>query len=878
MWFNKSTEAVIKELEVNTTTGLSENEVLKRREKYGVNELATKNPKTLLKIFLSQLNSLMIYILISAALISGFIGEISDAVIIGIVILVNAFVGVIQESKAEKALDALKKLSTPNALVIRDGASQEIPSKDVVPGDVVVIDTGRYIPCDLRLIETANLQIEESALTGESVPVAKQADYVIEAADTPLGDQKNMAFMSTLATYGRGIGIAVATGMDTQIGKIATMLEDAEDDQTPLQIKIEELGKILSFVAVGICVLMFIVGSLQGRDLYEMFLIALSLAVAAIPEGLPAIVTIVLALGVQRLINEHAIVRKLPAVETLGSVSIICSDKTGTLTQNKMTVTHFFADNISGDIASLDLSKEPHRLLLENLVLCNDSTYSEAAKTGDPTEIALLEAGVKFEISKESLQKSHPRVYEIPFDSGRKLMTTIHDYGNKFLVMTKGALDNLLEKSTTAYLNGETVTLTEEVKNKIMEASNTMSDSALRVLGAAYKTIATVPSKGDPVEENLTFIGFVGMIDPPRLEVKDSIALCKKAGIKIVMITGDHKNTAFAIADELGISNNIEEVISGSELDKLTQDQLNNKIERLSVFARVSPEHKVTIVKALRSKGNIVSMTGDGVNDAPSLKAADIGVAMGITGTDVAKGAADIVLTDDNFSTIVSAIKEGRNIYNNIKKSIIFLLSCNLGEVIALFLAILLGWASPLRPIHILWVNLVTDTLPALSLGMDSGDPTIMDKKPRDPKATLFAEGAGISLLLNGILIGFLALIAFVIGNKVYPDSLMHAQTMAFVVLSISQLFHSLNMRHPDKSIFQLGLFSNKYLIYSISLGVLLQIIVITVPALASVFKVYPLTLRDWAFVLLLSIMPLVVNEVAKATRNKNLSGISRRV
>jgi len=867
VWFNKSIATVLTELGVDSTTGLSDEEVIHRRQKYGLNELITKKPKTLLRIFLTQLNNIMIYILIGAALISGFIGEISDAIIIGIVILINAIVGVIQESKAEKALDALKKLSTPKALVKRDGTSKEIPSQEVVPGDIVIIDAGRYIPCDLRLIETANLQIEESALTGESVPSDKQADDIIEAKDTPLGDQLNIAFMSTLATYGRGVGIAVATGMDTQIGKIATMLDQSVEEQTPLQKKIEELGKILGFAAISICGLMFLVGVLQDRDLYEMFLIALSLAVAAIPEGLPAIVTIVLAMGVQRLIKEHAIVRKLPAVETLGSVSIICSDKTGTLTQNKMTVTNFYADNILGDIDSLDLTKGPHRLLLENLVLCNDSTYSESIKTGDPTEIALLKAGMTFGISKESLQKSHPRVHEIPFDSDRKLMTTIHNHENQFMVMTKGALDSLLKISTTAYLKGEMVTLTEELKNTIIEASNTMSDSALRVLGSAYKLLAAIPAKDDIVEDNLTFIGFVGMIDPPRLEVKDSIALCKKAGIKTVMITGDHKNTAFAIANELGISHNIEEVISGYELDKLSQDQLNDKIQRLSVFARVSPEHKVTIVKAFRSQGNIVSMTGDGVNDAPSLKAANIGVAMGITGTDVAKGAADIILTDDNFSTIVSAVKEGRNIYNNIKKSIIFLLSCNLGEVIALFLAILLGWASPLRPIHILWVNLVTDTLPALALGVDSGDPTVMDQKPRDPRATLFADGAGMRLILNGILIGLLTLIAFVIGNKFYPDSLMHAQTMAFAVLSISQLFHSLNMRHPDKSIFQLGLLTNRYLIYAILIGISLQVMVITVPALASVFKVYPLTLSDWSFVMILSVIPLVINEIVKAVR-----------
>lgn len=585
MWFNKSTEAVVEEFKVNLTTGLSENEVIQRREKHGLNELTSKKPKTLLRIFLSQLNNIMIYILIGAALISGFIGEISDAVIIGIVILINAIVGVIQESKAEKALDALKKLSTPKALVKRDGESREIPSQEVVSGDLVIIDAGRYIPCDLRLIETANLQIEESALTGESVPSDKQANLIIEAEDTPLGDQKNMAFMSTLATYGRGAGIAVATGMDTQIGKIATMLEESTDEQTPLQKKIEELGKILGLAAIGICALMFLVGVLQDRDLYEMFLIALSLAVAAIPEGLPAIVTIVLAMGVQRLIKEHAIVRKLPAVETLGSVSVICSDKTGTLTQNKMTVTHFFANDEQGEITSIDLNKEAHRLLLENLVLCNDSTYSETAKTGDPTEIALLEAGNRFDLSKDLLQKTYPRVHEIPFDSDRKLMTTVHNSNNQFIVFTKGALDSLLKISTDAYINGETVTLTEELKNKIIEASNKMSDDALRVLGAAYKSLAADPSKeGDKIEENLTFIGLVGMIDPPRLEVKDSIALCKKAGIKTVMITGDHKNTAFAIANELGISNNIEEVMSGSELDKLTQDQLNDKIEGLSVL------------------------------------------------------------------------------------------------------------------------------------------------------------------------------------------------------------------------------------------------------------------------------------------------------
>ena len=879
MWFEKSKENVIEELQVNAIQGLSSEEVKNRIAKYGENKLTAKKGKTLLQLFFSQLNDAMIYILIGAAVISFVMGEKSDAIIIALVILINAVVGVIQESKAEKALEALKQLSTPKAIVKRDGELKEIASEEVVPGDVVIIDAGRYIPCDLRLIESANLQIEESALTGESVPVDKNADLILESADTPLGDQKNMAFMSTLATYGRGIGIAVGTGMQTEIGKIAKMLEEGGNEQTPLQKKLAQLGKILGFAALGICAVMFIVGLIQGRDLFEMFFTAISLAVAAIPEGLPAIVTIVLAMGVQRMIKENAIVRKLPAVETLGSVNIICSDKTGTLTQNKMTVTKFYADNSFGDLSSINMEEPEHRLLLENLVLCNDATYSEESKTGDPTEIALLEAGVKYSIFKADLEKEHQRVNELPFDSDRKLMTTVNKYDNEYYVMTKGAIDNLLKICKAAYINGEITPLTDLIKDRIMDNANSMSDDALRVLGAAFKKIDSPHVAIDTLESDLVFIGLVGMIDPPRLEVKDSIAECKKSGIKTIMITGDHKNTAFAIAKELGIAEDPSQAISGAELDRLSQDDLNNKIDTLRVFARVSPEHKVKIVKAFKAKGNIVSMTGDGVNDAPSLKQADIGVAMGITGTDVAKGASDMVLTDDNFSTIVSAIKEGRNIYNNIKKSIIFLLSCNAGEIIALFFAILFGWATPLKPIHILWVNLITDTLPALSLGVDPGDPNVMDEKPRNPKHSLFAEGAGVSLILNGILIGILTLAAFVIGARVYTgttglfplfpeniseEALTHAQTMAFVVLSVSQLVHSLNMRHPQKSIFQVGLFSNKFLIGAIIFGIFLQDIVITVPFLASVFKVFDLNMKDWGFVALLSIIPLIANEIAK--------------
>ncbi|MBW5457532.1 calcium-transporting P-type ATPase, PMR1-type [Clostridium sporogenes] len=864
MWFNKTSQEILEKLAVDPSKGLSSEEVGKRKEKYGLNKLNSKKQKSLLKMFFEQLNDILIYILLAAAIISGVLGEISDALIIGIVVIINTVIGVVQESKAEKALEALKQLSTPKALVKRNGENVEIPSEDVVPGDVIVLDAGRYVPCDLRLIETANLKIEESALTGESVPVEKHAEEKLEDPKTSLGDQKNMAFMSTLATYGRGTGIAVGTGMNTEIGKIAKMLEGEDKELTPLQKKLAELGKILGFAALGICALMFVVGLLQKRDILEMFLTAISLAVAAIPEGLPAIVTIVLAMGVQRMIKENAIIRKLPAVETLGAVNIICSDKTGTLTQNKMTVIKFYTNNEIQDIDKLNIEDNIHKMLLENLVLCNDATFSKDSSTGDPTEIALLEAGAKYNIVKNNIENEHKRIDEIPFDSDRKLMTTVNDFDDKNYVMTKGAIDNLLKISTNTYINGEVVPLTDEIKQNIMNASNDMSKNALRVLGAAYKILEDTNYNKENLEMDLTFIGLVGMIDPPRESVKDSIFECKNSGIKTIMITGDHKVTAFAIAKELGIAEDESQAIFGYELDDMSDSELSSKIESLRVFARVSPEHKVKIVKALKSKGNIVSMTGDGVNDAPSLKAADIGVAMGITGTDVAKGASDMVLTDDNFSTIVSAIKEGRNIYNNIKKSIIFLLSCNLGEIIALFIGILLGWPAPLRPIHLLWVNLITDSLPALSLGIDPGDPDIMDEKPRNPKESLFAGGAGISLILNGLLIGVLTLIAFEVGRIRYSDSLMHAQTMAFVVLSVSQLFHSFNMRHPKKSIFQLGLFTNKYLFASVIFGIFLQDMVITIPFLASIFKVFDLTMQDWIFVCALSIIPLIINEIVK--------------
>ena len=867
MWYKKSKNEILKELDVDEKNGLSSTEALRRLEKYGKNKLETKKKKTLFKQFLSQLKDVMIYILIIAAIISAFLGEISDALIILLVIIINAVIGVIQESKAEKALDALKELSTPKALVKRDGSLKEILSEDIVPGDIVIIDAGRYIPGDLRLIDTANLKIEESAFTGESVPSEKDSSFLPDK-EIPIGDQNNMAFMSTLATYGRGVGVVVGTGMNTEIGKIAKMIEQEENDETPLQKKLSELGKILGFLAVGICILIFIISFFQGRDLLEMFLTSISLAVAAIPEGLPAIVTIVLALGVQRMVKKNAIIRKLPAVETLGSVSIICSDKTGTLTQNKMTVTTVYTNDSYIKESEFNLNDNESKLLVDCMVLCNDATYSEKSQTGDPTEIALLESPFKLNILKEKLEKEFKRIDEIPFDSDRKLMTTVNLVDDKKArVFTKGALDSILSICNKISINGKLLDFTKEYKAKVLENSNIMSDKALRVLAFAYKDISKENIVLDSLEKDLVFIGMVGMIDPPRLEVKDSIKLCKSAGITPVMITGDYKNTAFAIANELGIAEDISQAITGHEIDKFKEEEFNEKIINYRVFARVSPEHKVKIVKAFKSHGNIVSMTGDGVNDAPSLKAADIGVAMGITGTDVSKGASDMILTDDNFSTIVSAVEEGRKIYLNIKKSIVFLLSCNLGEILTLFTAILLNWNSPLQPIHILWVNLITDSFPALSLGVDKTKEDVMNNPPRNPKESIFVKSDKVQLIINGVLIGGITLFAFKLGERLYADSLIHAQTMAFVVLSVSQLFLSLSLRSNTKSAFSLGLFSNKYLVYSILLGIFLQVIIISISFIANIFKVTPLLLYDWIVVILVSLIPFAINEILKLFR-----------
>ncbi len=885
MWFSKEKDTVFKELEVNPAIGLTTQEAQERLEKYGVNKLQGKSKKSLFRLFLEQLQDTLIYVLLAASVITVVIGEYADTAIILIVVIINAVVGVAQEYKAGKAVEALQDMTTPHAIVRRDGEIKEISSEEVVPGDIVILDAGRFVPADLRLYESVNLQIEESALTGESVPTNKDAKAILAPGKTALGDMCNMAFMSTLVTYGRGEGVVTSTAMETEMGKIAKILDEDNDDMTPLQKRMDELGKMLSKLCVGICLLMLAIALYQRRDVFEMLLTSISLAVAAIPEGLAAIVAIVLALGVTRMSKINAIVKKMPAVETLGSVSIICSDKTGTLTQNKMTVVKTYTlDNINA-VAEVEIGRQAtgdELELVKTLTLCTDATYEKGESTGDPTEVALVVLGDKHGVKKSNLAVKHQRIAENPFDSDRKLMSTLNVEGDHYRVNTKGAMDHLLNIVTHVLYKGEVIPMTDEIKAEYNEIENLMSDDALRVLGAAYKDVDSVIAP-EEMEKDLVLIGIVGMIDPPRLEVKDSIREAQQAGITLIMITGDHKNTAVAIAKELGIAQSLDQSITGSEIDEYTDEEFAENIKNYRVFSRVSPEHKVKIVRAFKAHGNIVSMTGDGVNDAPSLKFADIGVAMGITGTDVAKGAADMILTDDNFTTIVHAIEEGRNIYNNIKKAVIFLLSCNLGEVISIFVAILFDMPVPLIATQILWVNLITDALPALALGVDPGDHDVMKNKPRDPKESFFAHGAGFRAVVGGVLIGILTLAAFYFGltefgynffsDEIPEHVLEYARTMAFVVLASSQLFYSLSLRSESKSIFQIGIFSNIYLVGAIVVGLILQMSVIEIAPLAAMFKCVNLNANDWEMVFVFALMPLVVNEIEKlVTRMKSKS------
>jgi len=847
--------------------GLTTAEADKRRERFGRNLLKEGKRKTLIQRFAEQFANVMILILIVAAVISLFMGEVTDAVIILGVVVINAVLGVLQESKAEKALEALKKMSAPFVRVKRDGQADRIKTEALVPGDIILLEAGDVLPADVRLLETASLKIEEAALTGESVPAEKDASFVGQV-DTVLGDRVNMAYSGCNVTYGRGTGIITSTGMETEVGRIAGHLTETEATVTPLQIKLAELGKILTIGILAIAGIVFAVGMLNGHELLEMFLTAVSLAVAAIPEGMPAVVTIVLAMGVQKMAKRHAIIRKLSAVETLGCTQIICSDKTGTLTQNRMTVKEVFLNGREEPVEEFDADDPGEKEFVDGFLLCNDSksTVDETGKQkwiGDPTETALVEFAVSKGFHKDSREAKHPRVDEIPFDSDRKLMSTVHPFNGKWRFITKGAPDILLDRCTHILFNGEVIPITEEHRKTIVLGNRAMAQKALRILALGIKALDSFPEglKPEKDESGLVFVGLIGMMDPPRPEAREAVKICRDAGIRPIMITGDHKETAAAIAKDIGILNEGDVIITGAELSNIPDDEFEKTVGNYSVYARVSPEHKVRIVKAWKKDGKVVAMTGDGVNDAPALKASDIGVGMGITGTEVSKGVSDMVLTDDNFATIVTAVEEGRKVYGNIRKAIQFLLSSNLGEVLTLFVATLMNWTI-LFPIHILWVNLVTDTLPALALGMEPAESGLMKRKPRNLKESFFADGVGISILYQGVAEGLLTLAAFFVGYTGWsPET---GITMAFASLALIQLAHSMNARSATESIFKLGFLKNRYLLGAIGIAATLQISVIAIPGLNTIFRVTHLTGVQWVWVAGLSIAIIPIVETVK--------------
>ena len=857
MWETLRKEEVVRKLETDLRNGLTKEEAKKRQQKYGKNKLKDKPKESLLLKFLKQFNDFMILILIIASIVSAVVSNLQgendyiDSIIIIAIVVLNAIMGVVQEAKAEKSIEALQEMTPPKAKVIRNGTGYEINAEELVPGDIIVLEAGNYVPADSRIIESFSLKIEESSLTGETEAVLKEAERICKP-NVALGDRNNMAFMASIVVNGHGKAIVTEIGMDTKVGKIANMMIENEAPQTPIQKKLEQVGKILGMVCLAICFVIFIIGLIKNIEPMEMFMTSVGLAVAAIPEGLPAIVTIMLSIGVTKMAKKKSIIRKLPAVETLGSSSVICSDKTGTLTQNKMKVV---------EINSKDIN-----FITELACMCTDCDilYQEGKieVKGEPTEIALVNHGLNNNKDKKQLERSMPRVSEIPFDSNRKMMTTIHKIGNRYRVITKGAPDVLLGKCQKQLGNslGETTPIEG---SRIQKQNERMAGKALRVIAVGYKDLDFLPQKIDTntIENNLIFVGLMGMIDPPREGVKEAVNTCKKAGIKTIMITGDHIATAKAIAKELNIANPNDKAITGQELDKISQKDLEKTIDKYSVFARVTPEHKVRIVQAWQKTGAVVAMTGDGVNDSPALKKADIGIAMGKNGTDVAKNAADMILADDNFVTIVEAVKQGRNIYDNIKKAIHFLIATNIGEIVTIFMGLVLGLKSPLLAIQLLWINLVTDSLPAIAIGLEPPEKNIMRRKPIASKKGIFADGLWNQIVVEGIMIGMLTLVAFSLGNRFF--GLEVGRTMAFLSMGLLELVHSFNIK-SEQSIFKIGILENKFLIGSFILGTMIQIAVVLLPTLAQIFKLVPLNQTQWFITLIISFLPIPIMELQK--------------
>lgn len=870
----KTIEEVCRQLGTDRSRGLDKREAEERLRQHGRNELKETKPKTLPETFLEQLNDPLIYVLLAAAAVSFLLREASDAIIILVVVLVNAVVGMIQEGKARRALDSLKKLTSPKAYVIREGMEQEIPAAELVNGDLVCLEAGCQVPADLRLVDTRMLKVEESALTGESLPIEKNASFVANK-ELPLGEQKNMAFMSTLVTYGRGYGIVTATGMETEIGRIAALIRDAKEELTPLQKRLGDLGRVLSVASLLLCVSLFAIALVQKRNLLEMLITAISLAVAAVPEGLPAVVTICLALSVTKMVKVNTIVRRLPSVETLGAVNIVCSDKTGTLTRNQMTVVQTYVNGKIQSVEDFPVRECPD--FMKGFLLCNDAVITGEDRIGDPTELALLDFGEKLGLGQAAISREIPRIRERAFDSDRKRMSTCHRDQSGIVTYTKGAPDVMLTRCSSIWQNGRRIPMDERMRRQIASAVEELSARALRTLAVAMRR-----EDAAMTEQDMTFLGMVGMEDPVRPEALEAVDTFRIAGVETVMITGDHADTAFAIGRQLGIVNRMDECMSGEELGRLTEQELLQKIGRIRVFARVSPEHKMRIVKAFKTRGNIVAMTGDGVNDAPSLKAADIGIAMGKNGTDVAKQAADIILTDDNFATIERAIEEGRGVYANIKKSVLFLLSSNFGEIMTMFVAVFAGLSSPLKSSHILWINLITDSLPALALGVDKNDrKSLMSQPPRRSGESLFAGGGLACTLFYGVLIAGISLTAFLTipyqilvqsrlpvsveniqGVLANTEILNRSQTYAFTVLGMAQLFHAIGMRDIRRSVFCMKPMENWLMLVAAVAGLSLQLLVTEIPCLTEAFGTAHLSLREWLRLGILAAFPLLAHEL----------------